>query len=104
MIKRLLVPFLFLPSLLFAESSTTTFSLENGLKLIVKEDHRAPIMTTQVWYKVGSSYEHEGITGVSHVLEHGKTGSIGTMPSFNNGRLTDVQKKAVAAYIQSLKE
>ena len=46
------------------------YQLENGLKLIVKEDHRAPIMVSQVWYKVGSSYEHDGISGLSHVLEH----------------------------------
>ena len=44
--------------------------LDNGMKVIVKEDHRAPIAVTQVWYKVGSSYEHGGVTGVSHVLEH----------------------------------
>lgn len=44
--------------------------LDNGLKVLVKEDHRAPIVTSQVWYKVGSSYEHGGQTGVSHVLEH----------------------------------
>ncbi len=44
--------------------------LGNGLKVVVKEDHRAPIVTTQVWYRVGSSYEHGGLTGISHVLEH----------------------------------
>ena len=44
--------------------------LSNGLKVIVKEDHRAPVATAQVWYKVGSANEHGGITGVSHVLEH----------------------------------
>lgn len=46
------------------------FMLDNGMKLIVKPDHRAPVVVSQVWYKVGSSYEHDGITGVSHVLEH----------------------------------
>jgi zinc protease len=46
------------------------FLLDNGLKLIVKEDHRAPVVVSQVWYKVGSSYEHNGITGISHMLEH----------------------------------
>lgn len=46
------------------------YMLENGMKLIVKEDHRAPVVVSQVWYKVGSSYEHDGITGLSHVLEH----------------------------------
>lgn len=46
------------------------YTLKNGLKLIVKEDHRAPVAITQVWYKVGSSYEPDGITGISHALEH----------------------------------
>ncbi|OQW93661.1 MAG: peptidase M16 [Beggiatoa sp. IS2] len=46
------------------------FTLENGLRLIVKEDHRAPVVVSQVWYKVGSSYEQEGKTGLSHLLEH----------------------------------
>ncbi|MBU0499794.1 MAG: insulinase family protein [Gammaproteobacteria bacterium] len=44
--------------------------LDNGMKVIVKEDHRAPIGVTQVWYRVGASYEPRGITGVSHALEH----------------------------------
>jgi len=43
-------------------------------------------------------------TLVKHVLTHGKTGSIGTMPAFNDGRLTDIQMEAVAHYIASLKE
>ncbi|WP_026602403.1 M16 family metallopeptidase [Methylomonas sp. 11b] len=42
----------------------------NGLKLLVKEDHRSPVVVSQVWYKVGSSYEPGGITGLSHMLEH----------------------------------
>jgi len=46
------------------------FTLANGMKVLVKEDRRAPVVVSQVWYKVGSSYEHNGITGVSHVLEH----------------------------------
>lgn len=44
--------------------------LDNGLKVLMEPDHRAPIVTSQVWYKVGSSYEHGGVTGISHVLEH----------------------------------
>ncbi len=44
--------------------------LDNGLKVLMKPDHRAPIVTSQVWFKVGSSYEHGGLTGISHVLEH----------------------------------
>jgi len=51
-------------------SETHEYELDNGLKLIVQEDHRAPVAVVQVWYRVGSSYEHDGITGVSHALEH----------------------------------
>ena len=53
-----------------AETKVTEHILANGLKILVKEDHRSPIAVTQVWYKVGSSYEPGGITGVSHMLEH----------------------------------
>lgn len=53
-----------------ANANVTEFQLDNGLKLLVKEDNRAPIVVTQVWYKVGGSYEHDGITGLSHALEH----------------------------------
>ncbi len=45
-------------------------TLANGLKVIVKEDHRAPVVTSQVWYAVGSANEYSGLTGISHVLEH----------------------------------
>ncbi|CAA6825943.1 MAG: FIG015547: peptidase, M16 family [uncultured Thiotrichaceae bacterium] len=46
------------------------YELDNGLKVLVKQDNRAPIAVVQLWYKVGSGHEHSGITGVSHVLEH----------------------------------
>jgi len=46
------------------------YVLNNGLKLLVKVDSRAPVVVSQVWYKVGSSYEYDGITGISHALEH----------------------------------
>lgn len=44
--------------------------LDNGLTVIIKPDHRSPVAITTVWYKVGGSYENDGITGISHVLEH----------------------------------
>ncbi len=46
------------------------YQLDNGLRLLVKQDRRAPVVVSQVWYKVGGSYETDGITGVSHALEH----------------------------------
>jgi zinc protease len=53
-----------------AETKVSERVLSNGLKVLVKEDHRSPVAVSQVWYKVGSSYEPGGITGVSHMLEH----------------------------------
>ncbi|MFC0710138.1 M16 family metallopeptidase [Azorhizophilus paspali] len=49
---------------------THEYTLDNGLKVIVREDHRAPVVVSQLWYKVGSSYETPGQTGLSHALEH----------------------------------
>jgi zinc protease len=44
--------------------------LPNGLKVLLKEEHKAPVVTFQIWYKVGSRNEQLGKTGKSHVLEH----------------------------------
>jgi len=53
-----------------APSPIHQYTLKNGLKLLVKEDHRSPAIVTMIWYKVGSAYEPLGITGISHALEH----------------------------------
>jgi zinc protease len=45
-------------------------TLDNGLRVIVKEDHRSPVVVSQVWYRIGNVDESDGTTGVSHVLEH----------------------------------
>lgn len=45
-------------------------TLANGLRVIVKEDRRAPVAVHMVWYRVGAMDEHDGTTGVAHVLEH----------------------------------
>ncbi len=47
-----------------------TFTLANGLQVVVIENHRAPIVTQMVWYKVGSADEQRGKTGLAHFLEH----------------------------------
>jgi zinc protease len=44
--------------------------LDNGMRVIVKEDHRSPVVVSMVWYKVGSIDEPKGLTGISHALEH----------------------------------
>src|SRR4249920_323537 len=46
------------------------YRLDNGMKIIVKEDRRAPVVVSMVWYRAGSMDEFNGTTGVAHVLEH----------------------------------
>ncbi|CUH75492.1 M16 family metallopeptidase [Tropicibacter naphthalenivorans] len=48
----------------------TTFSLDNGMDVVVIEDHRAPVVVHMVWYKAGSADEPRGASGVAHFLEH----------------------------------
>lgn len=54
----------------YAEANIQEFKLKNGLTVVVKEDHRSPVVISQIWYKVGGSHEPLGITGISHMLEH----------------------------------
>lgn len=68
-LKRILFLLGFLPSLVYA-ADIQEFKLDNGLKLIVQEDHRSPVVVSQVWYRAGSLDEVNGKTGVAHVLEH----------------------------------
>ena len=60
---------LFLPHSVFG-SNITEHTLENGLKVIVIEEHKAPVATFQVWYRAGSMNEPLGKSGLSHLLEH----------------------------------
>jgi zinc protease len=45
-------------------------TLDNGLRVLLLEDHRSPIVSFQVWYRVGSRNEQRGATGIAHFLEH----------------------------------
>lgn len=70
---RLMFLFLFITfnlHAIYAAQTIQKYSLDNGLKILVKEDHRAPVVVSMIWYKVGSADEPGGITGVSHALEH----------------------------------
>ena len=71
-IKKLLLVCALLPSLysITAQAKIEEFKLKNGLKLIVQEDHRSPVVVSQLWYRAGSIDEVNGKTGVAHVLEH----------------------------------
>ena len=46
------------------------YTLDNGLKILLMEEHKAPVATFQIWYRVGSRNESPGNTGMSHLLEH----------------------------------
>ena len=71
MIMRHLLPVLLAPWLLSAAlANPYETTLDNGLKVIVKEDRRAPTAVHMVWYRVGSMDEVDGTSGVAHVLEH----------------------------------
>ncbi|HMS96790.1 MAG TPA: insulinase family protein, partial [Tabrizicola sp.] len=48
----------------------TTFTLENGLNVVVIEDHRAPVVAQMIWYRVGGADEPPGHSGIAHFLEH----------------------------------
>ena len=97
-------------TLAFAGGEVHEYRLDNGLKLIVKPDHRAPVMVSQIWYKVGSSYEHDGITGVSHVLEHMMfkgtehlaPGEFSRIIAEHGGRENAFTSRDYTAYFQSM--
>jgi len=67
LIATALVMFVALPA---AAEKVTTFSLDNGMDVVVIEDHRAPVVVHMVWYKIGSADEPVGASGVAHFLEH----------------------------------
>lgn len=48
----------------------TESALENGLKILLLEEHKAPVVTVHIWYRVGARNEQPGTTGLSHLLEH----------------------------------
>lgn len=101
----------FLP-LTASSAGVKEFVLKNGMKVLVKEDHRAPVVVSQVWYRVGSSYEHDGITGVSHALEHMMfkgtekypAGEFSKIISANGGQENAFTGTDYTAYFQTLEK
>jgi zinc protease len=53
-----------------AEAPVLAATLDNGLRVLLLEDHRSPIVSLQLWYRVGSRNEARGATGIAHFLEH----------------------------------
>src|SRR5260221_10330059 len=57
------------------------FRLANGLRVLVCEDHSAPVVAYHTWYRVGSRHEHVGKTGLAHLFEHLMFNETETMPA-----------------------
>ena len=51
-----------------ANDQVSHFRLENGMEVVVVEDHRAPVVVHMVWYRAGSADEQPGVSGVAHFL------------------------------------
>ena len=103
-----LLPFVWSP----IQAEVHEYNLENGLKLLVKEDRRAPVVVSQIWYRIGSSYEHDGITGISHALEHMMfqgtkkypAGEFSRIVAENGGNENAFTGKDYTAYFQTLEK
>jgi len=59
-----------LPISATAGDGISTFTLDNGMQGVVVQDHRAPVVTHMVWYRVGAADEQRGKSGLAHLLEH----------------------------------
>ncbi|MFL2980511.1 MAG: M16 family metallopeptidase [Methylophilaceae bacterium] len=69
-IIKILIFLCLLPLFANAEVNVQEITLKNGMRVLVKEDHRSPVVVSMVWYRAGSLDEVNGKTGVAHLLEH----------------------------------
>jgi len=95
----------------FAQSNNelvTSFKLENGLQVIVVEDHRAPVLQHMIWYRNGSADDPLGASGVAHFLEHlmfkatdnMESGELSATVAANGGRDNAFTSYDYTAYYQ----
>ncbi|SMH46202.1 pitrilysin family protein [Maritimibacter sp. HL-12] len=68
LLVAILALFLALPAQ--AAEQVTGFTLDNGMEVVVIEDHRAPVVVHMVWYRIGAADEPPGKSGIAHFLEH----------------------------------
>jgi len=93
-----------------AQSGVHEYTLANGLRVIVKEDHRAPTAVHMVWYVAGSMDEVSGASGVAHVLEHMmfkatktvKSGEFSRRIAAAGGRENAFTNRDYTAYFQQI--
>jgi zinc protease len=108
LIKRSILLLFVFANYSFAQITTAT--LDNGLKVIIKENHKSPIFLSQIWYSVGASDEPQGITGISHMFEHMMfkgtkkypIGQFSKIISNNGGQDNAFTSKDYTAYYQKM--
>src|SRR5215468_6368427 len=91
-----------------ASPRVTEFTLGNGLQVLVIPDHRAPVVTQMIWYKVGAADEPPGSSGIAHFLEHLMfkgtdkipTGAFSKIVAKNGGEDNAFTNHDVTAYFQ----
>ncbi len=69
----------------------TSFALDNGMDVVVIEDHRAPVAVHMVWYKVGAADEPPGHSGIAHFLEHLMFKGTDTLEAGEFSRVVEAQ-------------
>ncbi len=117
--KRLLIRIFFIfvalsafvrPSAAGLQERVSETLLSNGLKVLLLEDHKAPVISFQVWYRVGSRNEEYGKTGLSHLLEHMmfrgtekvKAGEFARIIQENGGQHNAFTSADATTYFQNL--
>ncbi|UYV37148.1 insulinase family protein [Rhodobacteraceae bacterium D3-12] len=91
-----------------ADDQVRSFTLDNGMEVVVIEDHRAPVVVQMVWYRAGSADETPGVSGVAHFLEHLlfkatdtlKSGELSATVARNGGRDNAFTSFDYTAYFQ----
>jgi len=109
-VRTALMSAMLLPAAAMAQTSgkVTDFMLENGMQVVVIEDHRAPVVQHMLWYRAGSADEPKGSSGVAHFLEHllfkatekMEAGEFSAVVAANGGRDNAFTSYDYTAYFQ----
>jgi len=91
-------------------AQVTSYQLENGMDIVVIEDHRAPVVTHMVWYRAGAADEKPGTSGIAHFLEHLmfkatdelETGEFSKIVAANGGNDNAFTSHDYTAYFQRI--
>ncbi len=110
--RTALISLLLLPSAVLAQTTgrVTDFMLDNGMQVVVVEDHRAPVVQHMLWYRAGSADEPKGSSGVAHFLEHllfkatdkMEAGELSATVAANGGRDNAFTSYDYTAYFQRI--